>query len=422
MSIYKFSPNDIFYNRIKTFPEVSFYIYDRRVIYNNKGVSAGQFVTNVTQMYGYPYIDPFGFAVNPDKATGGFISLYELNVDRPSDSLIYPFITKDGSLTSFKTISTTAFNSDFAYGEEVSGTYPLIASMSSDRYATDGSRPRISALKTALNSYQNLSYAYAYNSDFGDKATQEMRLISIPSIFYGSSIKKGSVSLKFYITGTLIGELKDDKMNGELRQFATSSNGVTITQSGSIAGVVLYDEGFVILTGSWPLSSHTEEYLCPSMSPAPDASQPRWIDFAHTGSEPLAGGPSSACGTVNLPSSSFSMIFSGTNYVPTLTMLAHASKGELNHSNNPTYKQYNSIVSQTSSAGTTQFVESVRTSIANVASSSFVSSSADFQKITFIDQIGIYDDDKNLIAIAKLANPIRKREMDDYTFKLKLDF
>ena len=400
MSTYKFSPNDIFYNRIKTFPEVSFYIYDRRVIYNNKGVSAGQFVSNVTQMTG--------------PVTGGFISLYELNVDRPSDSLIYPFVTKDGSLTAFKTISTTAFNSDFAYGEQINGSYPLTASISLDRYQADQSRPKIQALKTALNSYQNLSYAYAYDSDFGNKATQEMRLISIPSIFYGSSIKKGSVSLKFYITGTLIGELKDDKMNGELRQFATSSDGVTITQSGSIAGVVLYNEGFVILTGSWPLSSHTEKYLCPrSATPG----KPRWIDFGYTGSN-----GSGDCLNVNIPSSSFSMIFSGTNYVPTLTMLAHASKGELNHSNNPTYKQYGSVISQTSSIGTTQFVESMRTPIVNVASSSFVSSSADFQKITFIDQIGIYDDNKNLIAIAKLANPIRKREMDDYTFKLKLDF
>ena len=33
----------------------------------------------------------------------------------------------------------------------------------------------------------------------------------------------------------------------------------------------------------------------------------------------------------------------------------------------------------------------------------------------------IYDENRNLIAIAKLANPVRKTKDLDYTFKLKLD-
>ena len=33
----------------------------------------------------------------------------------------------------------------------------------------------------------------------------------------------------------------------------------------------------------------------------------------------------------------------------------------------------------------------------------------------------IYDKDKNLIGIAKMATPVRKTESDQYTFKLKLD-
>tara|TARA_R100001509_G_scaffold73906_1_gene41227 strand:+ start:176 stop:304 length:129 start_codon:yes stop_codon:yes gene_type:complete len=41
--------------------------------------------------------------------------------------------------------------------------------------------------------------------------------------------------------------------------------------------------------------------------------------------------------------------------------------------------------------------------------------------VTYISSIGIYDKDQNLIAVAKVANPIRKLESEDYTFKLKLD-
>ena len=40
---------------------------------------------------------------------------------------------------------------------------------------------------------------------------------------------------------------------------------------------------------------------------------------------------------------------------------------------------------------------------------------------TFISKIGIYDENKNLIAIAKLATPLRKEEKDEFVFKLKLD-
>ena len=55
----------------------------------------------------------------------GSIDLYEMNVGvgegRPASSLIYPFTVKGGSLDSFKTISTTEFNSDYSYGDVISG-------------------------------------------------------------------------------------------------------------------------------------------------------------------------------------------------------------------------------------------------------------------------------------------------------------
>ena len=47
--------------------------------------------------------------------------------------------------------------------------------------------------------------------------------------------------------------------------------------------------------------------------------------------------------------------------------------------------------------------------------------SGSLEKQTYISKIGIYDEDKNLIAIAKLAKPVRKTENRDFTFKLKLD-
>lgn len=61
-----------------------------------------------------------------------------------------------------------------------------------------------------------MSRHYAFSSSFGDKSDQTVGLVSIPSIFYGSTIKRGSVELNFYITGTLVGQLKDEGRRGEL--------------------------------------------------------------------------------------------------------------------------------------------------------------------------------------------------------------
>ena len=61
--------------------------------------------------------------------------------------------------------------------------------------------------------------------------------------------------------------------------------------------------------------------------------KPRWIDFGSTWASLASMKP-----TCNVTGSSFTLDFSGTNYVPTVTMMAHAPKGELNYSNNPTFK------------------------------------------------------------------------------------
>jgi len=102
-----------------------------------------------------------------------------------------------------------------------------------------------------------------------------------------------------------------------------------------------------------------------------------------------------------------------------MTMLAHAGQGELNHSNNPTYVEYGQ--SQDISTGSFYYIEGNKTKIKNMVSSSFVGEEPDYKKTTYISKIAIYDEQKNLIGVAKLANPVRKRELDSYTFKLKLD-
>jgi hypothetical protein len=188
----------------------------------------------------------------------------------------------------------------------------------------------------------------------------------------------------------------------------------------------------MVLTGSWSLDDDTSERYnwCPdSSAEESQCDNPKWIYWGQLGDPddvvandlPL-GSPidTSDCLSSNVPYSSFNMSFNGTSYIPTVTRLAHAKKGELNNSNNPTFLTYgqdNAIISKTGSL----YTENSELTIKNTTKSSYDGYDAAFQKQTWISQIGIYDEDKNLIAIAKLANPVRKTEDRDFTFKLKLD-
>jgi hypothetical protein len=67
------------------------------------------------------------------------------------------------------------------------------------------------------------------------------------------------------------------------------------------------------------------------------------------------------------------------------------------------------------------YVEYDKMVIKNIVSSSYANHTASFRKQTYISKIGVYDENKNLIAIAKLATPVKKTEDRDLTFKLKLD-
>ncbi len=102
-------------------------------------------------------------------------------------------------------------------------------------------------------------------------------------------------------------------------------------------------------------------------------------------------------------------------------MFAHAPKGELNYSNNPTYVKCTHDRAKKPLTSSIGYVEKKDIQIKNTMSSSYADPTASFQKQTFISKIGIYDDDLNLIGVASVAKPVKKLEDRDFTFKLKYD-
>ena len=437
MPFRRFGKYDLIYNQVKTFPESDFIIYDSKVYYNNFKNSDDR-ESEHGNLLAVPQ---------------GFVSLFELNIDRPinnggielppAGTSIYPFITKDGARTAFKTISTSEFDStnQFRFGDVIKSKYPLSSSIKRTRFVGGVSSIKekndderfhgsynkvvrnkkfILALRNTFNEYVRLSHHYAFDDsanprsnstdDMGNKgwnkATQELSLVEIPSIFYGSSIDKGSVVLQIFVTGTLAAEARDIRKNGELIQVSGTYNAKK--HNNKVVGTVLYNEGFVALTGSWEVSKELDPYIGGILT------RPRWVDFAAGANED--DGPARGV----LKDAMFRMKLKGTNYVPTVTMLAHMPKGELNNSTNPTvYKKHQLKSPLTSSTKYEEFDDLMFESLQH---SAYPDPTGSFNKQVYVSKIGIYDDQRRLIAIAKLANPIRKTENRDYTFKLKLDF
>jgi hypothetical protein len=397
MPYYKFKQTDILHNQIKAHPQRKFFAHNSRLFLDNQSQISG------TNTWNVPIVAP------------GNVSLYELNVDRQLTNLIYPFIIKDNNLVSFTTVTTSSFNADYSYGDTITGSYPMSSSIVRELFPYSTTRSasanRISALRNTLDYYSNISQHYSYSSSHGDKSFQSVNLISIPSIFYGSSIQKGTVNLKYYITGTLIGELKDENYNGELVQVGPYGS----TGSGSVAGVVLYNEGFFVLTGSWQIGTRKLDYKNTAT-----AITSSWLYYG-VGMNDGIPEDNDATATTRL-SASYDMHFSGTTYVPTVTMLANAPRGELNYSSNPSYVDQSlntAFVYQTSSIA---YNENSKQSVKNTVSSSYVSPTGSYKPQTFITKVGIYDENKVLIAIANLATPVKKTEERELTFRLKLDF
>ncbi len=386
MSFFKFDDDDLFINTVKAYPEYKFYIHSGTIYVGDMPHVAG---VNTDNIIGVPK---------------GFISLYEYNIDRAATQNIYPFIIKDATRQTFKANSASKFGSQQDYGQQITSSYNMSASFDRE-FFNSSTRAKIVALKNTLNHYSHLSPHYEYKSQLGwDKSSQQINLISIPSILYGSSIKKGSVRLRYYVSGSLVGEVQDTSRNGDLIQTGP----VGSTGSGSVAGSVLYKEGFLLLTGSWDLNTTTIQTDSNGAS--------KWIHFGYGANDDNT----IAATTV---SASFLMEYSGTTKTEALTMFAHAKYEDLNWSNNPTFlsKSADTSYSQNRIATGSNYFIQYANDVKNVVNSKFTDEKQSFEKTVYISKIGIYDQNKKLIAIAKLATPVRKTENNQFTFKLKLD-
>jgi len=466
MSFKKFGQNDIILNTMVAYPHCEFFIYDGDIFYNSTPTHAG---TSTAGGGGTKVAEA-------NMVSLGSINLYEYNVDRPNTSnasrspaiglftssywadgvytkdpplrdmsglpsggygpqnyqdavdaagasgdpvtfvedtgRIYPWISKDSAGATWKTISATSYATEYQYGSIVVGSYPLYGSIKREKIdgqdptapLTTGPSASLNAhyysLKNRLNFYGVRSAHYKVSGSIGtqswNKNIQTLNTLAIPSIFFGSRIKPGTVSLKYFYTGSLAGELQDIRQNGELVQVSGSSTAVA--HNNKTAGVIMYDEGYIILTGAWSLN---DEFAAPRDS---------WLSWS-------AGAGDSPYWLAD--EWSFGLSFKGHTETQVMTLFTHAKRGEANFSNNPTYLKYGQDKLKVTSSQV--YEENSQQLLANTVSSSYTDYDADFKRSVYISRVAVYDENKNIIGIATLANPVLKEEDQDYSIKLKLD-
>jgi len=482
MPHYKFGDNDVFYNTVKSYPKYIFTLHFNNAYINNRNFQGN----NVH--HGRIYLQE----INVNR-TG------TLNI-LPSDLITAELDKGNNNNFVFDNVTSSYEYKTIDQAQTMSMPYPLFATINRDlviarkdsgnnvgvdiRQGTTYKRTvyKMIALRNRFNKYIPMSKHYDFdkyimlsggippttkgssyisqknyyqpygidqeNTTYLNTLTESIpisdyiNLISIPSIFYGSEIKKGSIDLKFYFSGSLIGQAQDKNRNGEIIE-------VSGTRVGHVLGVALYKEGMIALTASHPLHNtyDVDGYLSPvtgtiltAIHSSDDAviptggtamlddswkDRPRWSHFGAYQS--FITSSHSAISTSFAPSSSsYALEFQGTTATPTITMMAHAEKNDLNWSNNPTFLDRDNLAttyisSFVASTGSKIYKEKELIEIKNTVSSSYCGFTASYKSQTFISKIGIYDENKELIAVAKLATPVKKTNEQDYTFKLKLD-
>ena len=404
-------------------PEWDFYIYNSQVYINNSQNIAGLNTEN------YKGVPP------------GFLSLYEYNLDRTLKTrAIFPFVNNNSDYKvrfrrDLKNMTGEPKADSIPFGSlpagPVSSSYQMSASITRQylnvsNHTINGPlgpfeitdyNPTSSVLRNMCLQYKTINphfnnttlgtNPHIHQTPLEQMFSDDVNMINIPSIFYGSEIKRGTVDLNYLINGTIISSASDSKKNGQL----ISTSGST---SGSVVGHVLYREGILFFpkSGSANTAFDRGNNVTYDASGSPDDA--RWIYFGAGANDGITQDPS-------VGKASFSINFEGTTYKNTMTMFCHADKGQLNYSNNPTFLNNSQHKLIGNFSATKYSYSDSEIEIKNVASSSFHKGEDEFRKVTYISKVGIYDEDNNLLMTVDLARPYKNEEKDHFTFKIKYD-
>ena len=293
---------------------------------------------------------------------------------------VYKTLNEKPSVTSY--VNSTAVNIDSSSVQRIqylSGSLDLTASKYYDslriNYYASGSDLAVSESKFNRN-----HITYTYDHRIYDQRLNKFHLtgsvISIPSVIYGEQIERGTFKLTDTSTDQTI-TIHDDTYGNLYASGAYTSASVSSpSSSDNYVGNIFYEHGVVVLTDTGSFSA------------------------------------SAATNYTNVTSDTYEMQFNSLQTIFTTSYKLNVKPNEFNQTNNPTLK-----VKLSGS-----FEEDGHLGIDNIDQSPRARSfSTGSTFTTFATEIGLYNDDYQLMAVAKLSQPVKIRKDIDYFFTVNLD-
>jgi len=230
----------------------------------------------------------------------------------------------------------------------------------------------------------------------GDKLS-EVLFVNFARLLNKDEIKKQSFSISFFTGSTVTGSENSGvrapamliQDHGATTNYKVNSPageyGVLYTSSAAVAGngvgLIYYQAGVVVLTASIFDDGKSGYFGTPALSQSS-------IDAALTGSS-ISG----ACDGIR--NRLINISFNNTTEINSTIYFCEAHAQEYNYSSNPTYLTGSKIR---------------------------VKESEIENPLSFITSVGLYSADKELLAVAKLSEPIKKSPTDRINFKVRLDY
>ena len=244
---------------------------------------------------------------------------------------------------------------------------------------------------TKMNECLFLSFARLLNKDEIKKQSFSLTLVTGG---VGGGENPGSAT-HTAPTGSITiqdaGALSSYKVNSPAGEYGLLYTGST---SGFPVGQIFYQAGIVVLTAS---------VLATSLSDAtnkPGIKAPGWFGpnngttLFWTISQALTGSSiSGSCSGLRARIANVS--FNNTTELNSSIYFCRANNNEFNYSANPTYLSASKLVTK---------------------------NNADDTPVSYITTVGLYSADNELLAVAKLSEPLKKTPDDEFTLRVRLDY
>ena len=248
----------------------------------------------------------------------------------------------------------------------------------------------------------------------------EVFIVSFSRLLSKDEIKKGSFTMSLFTGSSATGSTPDDGLglmtlgdyngeNGYKVNSPAGEFGLLLTSSTSddsrAAGLLFYQAGIAVLTAS--IFRTTAGYnTCvadtgvgfPTATPAAGSGRYFYLGSAETSSMTMEGlflsqSISGACDALRSRLKSIS--FNNTTELNSTVYFCRANHNEFNYSANPTYLDSSKIVVKNNSSDL---------------------------PVTYITTIGLYSSDNELLAMAKLSEPLKKDPNTELTLRVRLDY